>query len=214
VATKKPQSLGPFRVREQSDVMLLARDINRQFDLLTTHLDTRAGFRGTIPTHDQLDMRGNPVVNVAEGDHPASAATVSQIQQLHSLIEQAQTLIAQLQHQVAASLDVSDATPSQIDAGDTASAGTTPSASRADHQHAVNTAAIGVITSVGVKAAGTSQTLPHGDHAHDLAVVATASLPAAGAGMNGAAIIEDTGATNNLILYAAGRRARVVGVVF
>lgn len=45
---------------------------------------------------------------------------------------------------------------------------------------------------------------------HD--VVATGSLPAAGAGMNGRVLIEDAGAGNrNLIIYAGGERFRIDG---
>lgn len=45
-----------------------------------------------------------------------------------------------------------------------------------------------------------------------LRTVATASLPAAGASMNGTILLENAGAgTQNLILYASGERHRISG---
>lgn len=47
-----------------------------------------------------------------------------------------------------------------------------------------------------------------------LRVVATADLPAAGAGMNGQVLIETTGAAHNIVFYAGGLRYRIAGAAF
>jgi hypothetical protein len=213
---KRPQSIGPFSVREHTPMSTqeLAKEVNRQLTLITQAIDNRYGYRGRVPVHNAMDLQGNQIVNVAEGSLATHGATVSQIQKLEATIADAQRLLRSLQQQVAGQTQLSNAAPAQIDAGDTAQAGSDQLASRSNHQHPVNTAAIGDIQAIGPAAAGTSLALARGDHVHDVAELPTASLPAAGAGENGRLVIENDGLTLNLVAYANGQRARLTGVLF
>ena len=193
----------------------LAREVNRVMRLVTDHIDTLYGFRGRIPLHNEVDLQGNVLRNVAESSQTENAATVAQIKRLEAAIADAQRLLAVLQRQIVTATQLSSSTPTQIDAGDTAAVGAEPLAAHGDHAHAVNTGVLGDITSLGVKSAGTAQTLPRANHVHDVSIVGTGVLPAAGAAQNGLAVIEDAGGgVIHFVIYGANTRYRLTGVAF
>ena len=213
---QKAQSVGVLNVREHPmETPELAREVNRVMRLVTDHIDTLYGFRGRIPLHNEVDLQGNELRNVAESSQVQNAATVAQIKRLEESVTELQRLVVALQRQTVVATQLSGTAPQQVDAGDIAVVGTEPLAAHGDHAHPVNTAAIGDITSLGVKSAGSVQTLPRANHVHDVSIVGTGVLPAAGAAQNGLAVIEDAGAgVINFVIYGANTRYRLTGVAF
>src|SRR5439155_16206591 len=175
------RSLGPIRITPTDDALALSHELNRKLALLTDAIDTRAGFRGAIPIHNVLDMQGNAVTNVQATSTATNAATVAQIQSLEALQAQITAALAQLRQQVAQVATLTSATPTTVNAGDTAVVGTDNLAAHGLHEHAVETAAAGDLAAVSTTAAaGASTKLPRADHVHTIAAAAWASPGAIG----------------------------------
>lgn len=236
MATPKPSTTMGFTF-VGSSLETLRAELNRFATLVAQHIDQMRGVRGN-PTFDAppdfkghramglgapqdfndaqilgrslargdatgpWDAQGNTLTHLADGRARDDAATVGQIQD--SIKKNA-------------NLTVSTDAPSGIEAGDVSDPGSGTAVSAGNHQHALSTALVGDIKpTADAASAGISTTLPRGDHIHQLLapVMATGSLPAAGAGNNGRVIVEISGATLNLILYGNNIRARIAGVAF
>lgn len=73
VASRRSQSVGPFKVRDTQDVRQLATDINRQLAQISTFLDDRFGYRGPVQMHSLVDTQGHPIRNVGTPSQPTDA---------------------------------------------------------------------------------------------------------------------------------------------
>ena len=87
---------------------------------------------------------------------------------------------------IAAAAGVGSATPSQVDAGDTGTAGASSNASREDHQHGVNTGSPSGLSVGQATGGGASAALVRADHSHGVPAAAPAALSVGAVGGAGA----------------------------
>jgi hypothetical protein len=192
----------------------LRNEFNTILDDISGLLDQDASVRGTATFHGPVDFQGNQGLRLGRA---TKSDDVVRFDQLTAEIQRLEDRIMQLERLLGGggNLFVSTATPIQIDAGDVGSAGSGLGVSAATHEHPLNTSLAAVIQPTGNAAgAGTGVTIPRGDHVHQLRapVIATGSLPAAGAGEDGRVIIEDVAAGDrNIIIYAGAQRFRIDG---
>ena len=75
-------------------------------------------------------------------------------------------------------IGLSNTTPATLNVGDAGSAGLSTNASRADHQHPLNTAAVGDLTALdaGAASAGVSTKIPRADHKHTISTAAPGNI--------------------------------------
>ena len=232
-----PQSFEHYEVKETSDIFLMVNEMNALLSRLGERIDELAGLRGPAKFYADIDAGGNKLTNVGAAGGPDDAETAK-----HSLRSSSATSpydaggkpvsnvgravndsdavpLGQMREEaeLAGSNTVSTATPEQIDAGDAGAAGDPSSVAAGNHAHPIATASTAVALGIALSG-GAATTFSRGDHVHTLGkpflVVLTASLPAAAAAMDGTVLIENTGATLNLVAYGNGIRARLAGVAF
>lgn len=148
----------------------LTRSINQQLALITTHINDRMGLSGPVRLYDHADLQGHHLQNYPDAPPTGSAASVAQLQAIQALIDDLQRQANAIQARLLQVAGLTTSAPSQIDAGDTATVGTSPLASPGDHQHAAPAALAGDLAAVAsVAAAGVSTKLVRADHVHVIA---------------------------------------------